>query len=232
MRCKRLPSRLSRFLALVVAVALISLAAAAQTKFKVLYNFKGGMDGGPIDGTLGIDRNGNLYGTAAGGPHSYWCDGTCGKVYELRPSASGEWKEMVLHYFRYSKIDGYWPFGGVILDQAGNLYGTALGGGTHNDGVVYQLKPGFGGWAETILYNFGSRKNDAGSPSGGLLNKNGNLYGLGVYPFELSPGSDGHWRERVLYRFQCGGGDGCAPVGSLIADPKGNRDGVTEFGGI
>ncbi len=121
-------------------VILICTSAAAQANFKVLYNFKGGTDGGPLSGALVIDGKGNLYGTAGGGPHSYWCDGSCGKVYELAPNGEGRWTETVLHDFRYSKTDGYWPFGGVILDGAGVLYGTTGSGGTHNDGTVYQLK--------------------------------------------------------------------------------------------
>jgi uncharacterized repeat protein (TIGR03803 family) len=213
-------------------VILICTSAAAQANFKVLYNFKGGTDGGPLSGALVIDGKGNLYGTAGGGPHSYWCDGSCGKVYELAPNGEGRWTETVLHDFRYSKTDGYWPFGGVILDGAGVLYGTTGSGGTHNDGTVYQLK-GAGGWAETILYNFGGNTNDAGSPSAGLLREpDGNLYGLAGYPYELSHGTDGHWHERVLYRFTLGTPDGNDPVGTLVSDQAGNFYGATKFGGI
>jgi uncharacterized repeat protein (TIGR03803 family) len=223
---KQVSSTLSRFLAF-IAVTLISLSAAAQTNFKVLYNFKGGTDGEPLFGALALDQSGNLYGTAAGGPHNYWCDGTCGRVYKLTPHADGKWTESVLHDFQYSKSDGHWPMSGVIRGEAGILYGTTQGGGTHNAGTVYQLKPSTRGWTETVLYNFYD-----GVPDGSLLrDRAGKFYGLAGYPYELWHGTDGQWHERALYRFQCGGSDGCGPVGTLISDGKGNLYGATKFGG-
>jgi uncharacterized repeat protein (TIGR03803 family) len=204
------------------AVALICTSAAAQTKFKVLYNFKGGTDAAAPTAGVILDGSGSLYGTAGGGT-SY------GTVYELTPHADGEWTEAVLH-----RWNGYGEniFGGLAIDPRGNLYGATALGGTHNDGTVFELTRA-AKWGAHVLYNFGSRPNDAGVPGAGLLRQpDGNLYGLARYPYELSFGTDGHWHERVLYRFTLGTPDGNGPVGTLVSDEAGNLYGATEFGGI
>ncbi len=89
----------------------------------VLYNFTFGTDGAiPYAGVI-FDSAGNLYGTTFDG-------GTYGNgtVFELTPNGSGGWTETVLHSFS-SGIDGANPYAGLILDRAGNLYGTTLDGG-------------------------------------------------------------------------------------------------------
>ena len=90
----------------------------------VLHSFSG-EDGSMPDGVLVFDTLGNLYGTTLlGGAYG---DGT---VFELSPNGDGTWTESILHSF--NGADGFAPEAGVILDQAGDLYGTASGGGTHN----------------------------------------------------------------------------------------------------
>jgi uncharacterized repeat protein (TIGR03803 family) len=152
--------------------------------------------------------------------------------------ASG--KEKVLHSFGRDG-DGAYPFGSVIMDAAGNLYGTAtcttydyscLG-----DGFVFELTPGEGGeWSEKVLHQFSGR--DGSNPEAGLIfDIAGNLYGStvsgGAYRrgtvFELSPNQDGSWTETVLHSFG-NGSDGRGP-GNLIWDAAGNLYGVTGGGG-
>jgi len=121
----------------------------------------------------------------------------------------------------------------VILDGAGNLYGTAPYGGVHDGGDVFELRPSQTGWTETILYSFGAHSNDAYAPSAGLVMDNmGDLYGTGHAVFELMPDSGG-WSEKVLHRFcswsNCRDGDG--PFAGLILDASGNLYGTTEDGG-
>lgn len=92
----------------------------------VLYNFPlGNGDGWNVYGTLLLDGSGNLYGTTVSGGQT-GCGRTCGTVYELMPTASG-WQETTLLEFNLS--DGAEPYAGVVIDSAGNLYGTAPGGG-------------------------------------------------------------------------------------------------------
>ena len=165
-----------------------------------LYSFLGGSDGALPYGLI-FDQNGNLYGaTYIGGASSN------GTVYELTPSGDG-WTKTILHSF--SGADGANPTSGVILDDAGNLYGTTEDGGSQNYGVVYELSPSGSGWTEQALYSFSDRS-DGGYPAGGLVrDRSGNLYGTtlsngsnhyGGTVFELTPSSGG-WNYTLVYSF-------------------------------
>ncbi len=100
----------------------------------------------------------------------------------------------------------------LILDAAGNLYGTAAGGGTDSVGTVFELSPQQGGgWTETVLYSFNFDGTDGAGPAYASLVSDaaGNLYGTtsggGTYDtgmaFELTPNGGGGWTEKVLYNF-------------------------------
>jgi uncharacterized repeat protein (TIGR03803 family) len=169
-------------------------AVACGLMNTVIYRFLGGNDGGvPQYGDLIFDQQGNIYGTTTGltGP---------GTVYELTP-VNGGWTESILYRFD-SENTGVSPEGGVIFDQAGNLYGTTSSGGAYGQGTVFRLSPSGSGWAETILYSF-QGSSDGAYPTGGLvLDQSGNLYGTasgGFHSpgsvFELSP-SQGGWTLR------------------------------------
>jgi uncharacterized repeat protein (TIGR03803 family) len=202
---------------------------------RVVYSFKStGKDGNIPPAGLVFDSAGNLYGaTELGGASG---DGT---VYELSQNSGGGWSEKIL--LNFTGTNGDRPFGSLIFDSAGNLYGTTLQGGTFNDGVVFQLAPSSGGtWTETVLYNFGSVANDATRPTSNLIfDSGGNLYGTAVAGgtfgggavFELSP-SGGGWSEAVLHSFpNFNGVDGTGPMGGLIFDASGNLYGTTSQGG-
>jgi uncharacterized repeat protein (TIGR03803 family) len=139
----------------------------------VLYNFTGASDGGFSFAGLTFDAAGNLYGTTlGGGTHGY------GVVFKLTPSASGTWTESVLHSFTGGS-DGGLPWGGVIFDTAGNLYGTANDRGnpacTFGCGVVFKLIPTPKGWTETVLHSFaGVGKYPEASV---IFDPAGNIYG-------------------------------------------------------
>jgi len=95
----------------------------------VLYSFcpqSGCTDGEtPFRGPLVRDARGNIYGTTEMGGASSHCNGAgCGVVFKL--DAGG--KEMVLHSFT-GGADGAYPYGGLVIDSAGNLYGAVLEGG-------------------------------------------------------------------------------------------------------
>jgi uncharacterized repeat protein (TIGR03803 family) len=103
---------------------------------KQLHRFTGASDGAYPEGPLTFDGKGNLYGvTLSGGAHR-------GTVFELSPGADGAWTETILHDFAQSGKDGKTPnYGGLVVDSAGDVYGTTSGGGTAGWGVVYVVKP-------------------------------------------------------------------------------------------
>src|SRR5260370_16057255 len=131
------------------------------------------------------------------------------------------WTETVLYSFcpQSGCADGADPAADVIMDAAGNLYGTTVGGGSlHNAGVVFQLTPSGSGWAQHVLYSFCAQSGcaDGSSPYAGLImDGKGNLFGTtstgGAYSggtaFALTPmGSS--WVQSALYSF-CPLGGGC-----------------------
>jgi uncharacterized repeat protein (TIGR03803 family) len=100
----------------------------------------------------------------------------------------------------------------VIMDQAGDLYGTTQGGGTQDRGVIFELSPGqHGGYNYQILYNFCSESNcaDGGVPIGSLvIDTSGNLYGVSRDGGNFNSGdvfelvaNGGQWTFDVVYSF-------------------------------
>jgi uncharacterized repeat protein (TIGR03803 family) len=253
----REPFMNKRYLVLLAAFTFavaLPMFAASSPKGGILYTFKGGSDGSLPLAPLVTDAKGNLYGTTAEGGSSTSCDGYgCGTVFELiAPSSpSGAWQEKVLYAFT-GHADGAYPVGGLILDAAGNLYGTTEEGGDLNNpfcvsqagqgvgcGTVFELSPPINGgpWSETVLHTF------EGAPDGELpgaalvFDKSGNLYGTtllgGQNPtctcgsvFELSPGTGGSWIETILSSFEDSSDDG-NPTSSLVFDSLGNLYGTT-----
>ncbi|MGA2904820.1 MAG: choice-of-anchor tandem repeat GloVer-containing protein, partial [Candidatus Korobacteraceae bacterium] len=218
----------------------LSPAAGGGWTEKVLHSFnRNGTDGAePLAGLI-RDDHGNLYGTTWGGGAGSNCGtGGCGTVFELSPTAGRGWTETVLHNFDNNGADGVDSSAGLIFDAGGNLYGTTQLGGTYNNGTVFKVSPGEGGWTETVLYSFGS-VNDGGTPIAGLmLDAVGNLYGTtwggGTYyygtAFEVTPTTGGGWTEQVLHNFG-NGTDGRYLSAGLIFDAAGNLYGTTAAGG-
>lgn len=198
-----------------------------------LYNFTGLDDGFGPGSPLIFDSAGNLYGTAPdGGAHS------AGVVFELSSTKDG-WKQKVIHAFTGGKDGAVGSLGALLLDAAGNLYGTTELGGTAGAGAVYRVSPtGHGSWKTTVLYDFQGMP-DAGSPYGGLISDAaGNLYGTTYFGgesgmgavFQLTPGPNGTWQENILYNF-LGGIDGSFPTSTLLFDAAGTLYGTTSTGG-
>jgi len=189
----------------------------------VLYEFTGGNDGGhPGLADLIFDPLGNIYGTTG----SYGTSGV-GVVYELSPSGGG-WTQSIL--LTFDRTNGSYPEGGLLFDQAGNLYGTASYGGQYTYGVAYQLAPSSSAWSQNVLHAF-QGLSDGIAPFGGLISDSaGALYGttavggarnLGTV-FELSPSGAG-WNYSILYSFTAQG----APQDTLVMDAAGNLYGTT-----
>lgn len=204
-------------------------------KESILYSFKGVSDGAhPGYGALAIDTAGNLYGTTIYGGTGY-CSTGCGIVFKITHH-SGVWQEQVLHTFTaFSQTDGATPYGGLVLDPAGNIYGTTSGGGNSacGCGTVFKLDPS---GAETVIYNFGGGADGAEPFAGPLRDAAGNLYGT-----TLSGGSDLGYgtvfkldatgTKTLLHTFTGYPYDGAAPYATLARDAAGNLYGTTYFGG-
>jgi uncharacterized repeat protein (TIGR03803 family) len=198
----------------------------------VLYSFTLGRDGGYPDAGLVFDSSGDLYGTAsAGGVYG------AGVVFKLARRSGGSWTEDVLYDFTGGDT-GEYPYAGVIFDASGNLYGTTVGGGMDNVGIVFKLSPSKRGvWTISVLHSFTGGR-DGGYPYGSLvMDPAGNVYGTTYYGgihedgtvFKLTQ-SAGKWRETVLHSFS-DGRDGALPYGSVVFDSSGNLYGMTSIGG-
>jgi len=106
-----------------------------------IHSFGHGTDGLIPEANLIFGASGNLYGTTTmGGAYKNSCGANCGTVFQLTPAAGGTWTEKVLHSFGKGK-DGASPYAGLILDAAGNLYGTTSAGGADNSGTVFEITP-------------------------------------------------------------------------------------------
>jgi uncharacterized repeat protein (TIGR03803 family) len=207
------------------AVFELTPTASGPWTESVLYSFAGRSDGyTPYSGVV-LDSSGSLYGLIYGGSHGF------GAVFELVKAANGTWTKKTLYNFTNGNDGGY-PSGTLLFDQAGNLYGVAEEGGTHDYGVVFKLTHGSNGtWTESVAHSFAG--GTGGSyPSGGLVSDSaGNIYGVANYVlFELTPGSNGTWTEKTLHTFP-GGADGAAALAGLTIDKAGNLYGTTANGG-
>jgi uncharacterized repeat protein (TIGR03803 family) len=222
---------------LILQVSMIATPAHAAISYQIVHSFVGS-DGRVPSSNLTFDSQGNAYGTTAAGG-----DFDLGTVFQLS-FANGQWTETVLYSFA-GGTDGSDPHGGVVIDSAGNLYGTTVAGGIggicagDGCGTVFELSPSGGSWTESILYNF-TGGNDGAGPGNGLVFDNaGNLYGTtpngGKFSagtiYKLSPTKTGVWKERVIHAFT-GGKDGSnGSLGRLVFDAAGNIYGIAELGG-
>ena len=198
----------------------------------ILHSFTGSPDGfNPWTENLVFDPAGNIYGTTGnGGAYG------AGTVFELTRSGGG-YTETVLHSF--GGIDGAYPLAGVVLDDAGNLYGTTENGGpilrlcSFGCGTAYQVTPSGGSWLESTVHIFdflhGYYPNSAM-----IRDAAGNLYGTAIasanyndgVAFKLAP-SEGGFDYTLLHQFT----SDCEPYGALAMDAAGNFFGTCVYGG-
>jgi len=185
----------------------------------VLYNFTGGSDGAYPESPVVRDKEGNLYGTTTQG-------GSANQGVVFKVDTTGN--ETVLHNFTGGS-DGSIPIGGLMMDKAGNFYGTA-GGGTYNDGVVYKIDTKGN---ETILHTFTGATNDGKYPTYTtvIMDAQGNLYGDTQEGGSAGEGilyklnKSGHLT--ILHNFAGGTTDGCNAMGVPLMDKEGNFYGIT-----
>ncbi len=189
----------------------------------VLHSFPANASDGAVpEAGLVMDSGGNLYGTTmSGGAHQV------GTVFKVTSNGT----ETVLYSFT-GGADGGIPYGGLVLDSNGNLYGTTHSGGAYYGGTVFELTST---GSETVLHSFGNG-HDGQYPYAGLVrDSNGNLYGTTMNGgtagfgtvFEINSGGS----EIVLYNFAgTAGNDGAYPYAPLVRDSAGNLYGTTVGG--
>jgi uncharacterized repeat protein (TIGR03803 family) len=229
------------------ATALWSQGTQTYT-YSVLHTFTGAPDGDFPYAGLVRDKEGNLYGTTAGGGNSpsspSWCYlPGCGVVFKIDPKG----KETILYNFTGSTDGGEYSFeSALILDEAGNLHGTTNFGGDLSCyaamggcGVVFKVDPAGN---ETVLYAFTGGADGYSVPFAPTLfrDKAGDLYGTTYHGgdvttacpegcgvvFKISPAG----KETVLYTFNgVDNNEFPEPVGPLVRDEAGNFYGTTVY---
>jgi len=233
-------SRLVFAFAVLLSVIEVGTPQASAQTFSVVHNFTGGNGGVPFNGlTVGASTGGgshtntpghgetaSFYGTTSTGGSSNY-----GVVFSMNPNGS----ETIIHNFTGGN-DGAAPYGVLIIDKAGNLYGTTTAGGSADAGTVFEIS----GNTESVLYSFGGGANGADPVAGLVQDAAGNLYGTTsqggtngngtVFELAIPQTKGGPWTQTVLYSFGTGT-DGTVPVGGVSFDSAGNLYGTTSEGG-
>lgn len=203
-------------------------------KHTVIHHFTGGRDGGV--GSLGslLVKGGNLYGvTEIGGENS------AGTAFKMTPNPDGTWKLRTLYAFKGMPDAGF-PYGGLISDAKGRLYGTTYYGGANGVGSVYRLSNQGGTWQEEVLYSFAGGKDGSLTTTTLVFDKSGNLFGTtseggnqgcscGTI-FKLKSTKSG-WVEKVAHRFSSVP-DGAYSYYGLSYNGVDSFYGTSNFGGV
>lgn len=213
---------------------------------RVLYSFKDLADGAGPYGTLTLDGTTRIFGVTMGGGNRgcvplFWVFRGCGTVFEL--DAHGDrWTKKTIHVFS-GAADGGNPLAGLVLDSAGNLYGTTHCGGTlqtscfsegEGFGIFFELRPSTSGaWSDITLHLFGRHRGDGVFPLGDLtVDARGNIYGTADNIFEMHRKTAKQWLYRQLLLLGNNSFEqGYYPNGGLAFDPGGNIYGTMARGG-
>src|SRR5207245_245330 len=202
------------FVALVLTCVGLGLSTTVFGGTNVIYSFAGDEDGEYADTDLEADGAGNIYGTTVLGGHS-----GSGTVFRLSPTPNG-WVHTVLYSFT-GGADGGEPYKGVTLDREGNLYGTAVTGGSGSCeggcGVVCKLTNSGGTWIQTVIHAFTGGDDGSGAGARVTLDRSGNVYGMaptgGAYGlgtiYKINQEHNGTWNLTVIHAFT-GGADGAS----------------------
>jgi len=238
-----------------LAACIAPTTAATFTDLRSFCSQTGCPDGNYPTATLVADSAGDLFGTTALGGTAAW-----GTIFEFVPNGKGGYKFKLLHSFcaQANCADGSDPIAGLVIDSAGNLYGTTKFGGAQNGGTAFELVRSGGKKHFKLLHSFcaqGLACADGslpmyegltyqGAATGMPYDGTSPLYGTTLYGgennagfsgtvYELKPGSGKKWKERVIYQFfaQTNCVDGSQPHNGLVVDASGNLYGITYGGG-
>ncbi len=214
--------------ALMAFLALAVTAGTAQSgqQFSVVATFAGGVNGQDSLGGVVIGSNGNIYGTTS------YSSNQNGTVFEVTPGSTTP-TTLAAFSGNSGATPGSSPQDGLIMDSAGNLYGTTQYGGAKGDGTVFEVT---NTGTFKSLYSFGATSGDGTYPIAGLtIDAQGNLYGVtsagganndGTV-FKLTTGATPTMTTIVSFA----GANGASPYGGLAMDSQGNLYGTTEAGG-
>src|SRR5258708_33492926 len=230
-----IPSRCTTITAVAAtAIFVLSLATAIAATTNVIFSFGKG-EGEYADRDLETDNAGNIYGTTVLGG-----DFGGGTVFQLSPTTNG-WVHTVLYSFT-GGADGGEPYKGVTLDREGNLYGTAVTGGSGSCeggcGVVYKLTKSGGTWNQTIIHAFTGGDDGSGPGARVTVDRSGNVYGMtptgGTYGvgtiYKIHPHA-GSWDFQVIHTFT-GGDDGATGSAGRMLLQQGRLYGAATVGGL
>jgi uncharacterized repeat protein (TIGR03803 family) len=217
-----------------IFVIAFSLLTATATTTDVIFSFEED-NGEYADTDLETDNAGNIYGTTVlGGEFGG------GTVFQLRPTSNG-WEHTVLYSFT-GGADGGEPYKGVTIDRKGNLYGTAVTGGSGGCeggcGVVYKLSKSGGTWNQTIIHAFTGGDDGSGPGARVTVDRSGTVYGMtptgganGVGTiYKIRPHA-GSWDFQVIHAFT-GGADGAAGSAGRMLLLDGRLYGAATAGGV
>ena len=248
----------------------LTLRPAQGQTFNTLYHFTGFVAGSSADGAgpeagLIMDGGGNLFGTTArGGANQEW-----GTIFELKCTSYNSTArscqtynatDTVLYSFTAYDGDAGMPEAGLIIDGAGNLFGTTTSGGADNNGTIFELKCSSYNVSaktcqtynstDTVLSSITWSANNVEMPYSGLImdgagnlfeatgtggaSDNGSVIELACTSYDASSRSCATYSTTniVLYSFTGSGGDGATPHATLSLDGAGNLFGTTQYGGI
>ena len=207
-------------LTVVLLAAVLESSLARAQHYTVLHSFKGIPDGVYPLSNLLHTNSGVIFGvTLAGGAYGY------GTVFQLDQTGA----ETVLYSFCSVPrcFDGYYPYGGLVQDARGNLYGTTDAGGSQDDGTVFRLDPRN---REKVMHDF-TGPPDGKFPAGTLVQSpHGKLSGTTTFGGEYDYGTifrvDTEGKETVLYSLEA------YPAPGLLGDSKGNLYGAIQSPGL
>jgi len=216
-----------------VFIIALSLATATASTTDVIFSFEEN-NGEYADTDLDVDSAGNIFGTTViGGSHG------SGTVFQLSSTPTG-WTQSVLYNFT-GGADGGEPYKGVTVDRQGNLYGTAVTGGSGacegGCGVVYRLTNSGGTWKQRVIHSFTGGDDGSGPGARVTVDRSGNiygmtptggLYGLGtIYKIHRNAGT---WDFQVIHTFT-GGADGSSGSAGRMLFLNGRLYGAATTGG-
>src|SRR5260370_2264419 len=216
------------------AVVVLSLGTASATTTNVIFSFEED-EGEYADTDLETDGAGNIYGTTVLGG-----DFGSGRVFGLSLTATG-WMQTVV-YSVTSGADGGEPYKGVTLDRKGNLYGTAVTGGSGSCeggcGVVYKLTNSGGKWTQAVIHAFTGGDDGSGPGARVTVDASGNVYGMtptgGAYGlgtiYKIHQEHNGAWNLKVIHAFT-GGADGATGSAGRMILRRGHLFGAATAGG-
>lgn len=231
---------------LLLSFLLMSVLASAQTYTEsILYDFGStSVSDGSYPNGLVMDSKGNLYGTTQSGGGSTNCYYGCGIVYKFNPNGRPE--ETILHVFA-GNSDGAYPYTGLTIDKAGNLYGTTSAGGISEYsgcGTIFKITSA-GKYSQLYAFPEGNPGTKGCYPYGPVtLDSSGNLYGATQQGgsnsgYCIGEGTEGCGviyklstknKLTVLYEFSSITTGGY-PSGNILRDGKGNLYGIGYYTG-